>query len=247
VAGAPLRVGVAGLGTVGAALVSFCASSRVRARGAAVEVSGVSARSRSRPRPTAIDDLAWFDDPVALARAETTDSFVELIGGSDGPAKAAVEAALTAGKPVVTANKALLAEHGLELARLAESRGVPLLFEAAVMGGTPAVKMLREGLVGDDVASIAGILNGTCNFILSEMEAKGSPSPMCSPRRSGSATPSPTRRWTSEATTRPTRSCSWPRSRSAPRRTTPPPRSRGWRASRRSTSGWPATSAIASS
>src|SRR6202007_421050 len=102
-----------------------------------------------------------------------TDVFVELIGGSDGPAKAAVEAALTAGKPVITANKALIAEHGAELAALAEAKGAPLLFEAAVMGGTPAVKMLREALVGDDVMSVAGILNGTCNYILTEMEAAG--------------------------------------------------------------------------
>ncbi|MDB5459388.1 MAG: hom, partial [Caulobacteraceae bacterium] len=99
--------------------------------------------------------------------------FVELIGGSDGPAKAAVEAALNLGKPVVTANKALIAEHGQELAALAEAQGVPLLFEAAVMGGTPAVKMLREAMVGDDVLAVAGILNGTCNYILSEMEASG--------------------------------------------------------------------------
>ena len=99
--------------------------------------------------------------------------FVELIGGSDGPAKAAVEAALHAGKPVVTANKALIAEHGAELAALAEAKGVPLLFEAAVMGGVPAVKMLREAMVGDEVRSVAGILNGTCNYILTEMEATG--------------------------------------------------------------------------
>jgi homoserine dehydrogenase len=99
--------------------------------------------------------------------------FVELIGGADGSAKAAVEAALNAGKPVVTANKALIAEHGLELARLAEAKGVALTFEAAVMGGAPAVKLVRESLVGDEIASIAGILNGTCNYILSEMEASG--------------------------------------------------------------------------
>ena len=113
---------------------------------------------------------AWFDDSVALATSPSIDIFIELIGGSEGPARAAVEAALSAGKPVVTANKALIACHGAELAALAEDRGVPLLFEAAVMGGTPAVKMLREAIVGDEVALVAGILNGTCNFILSEME-----------------------------------------------------------------------------
>ncbi len=110
---------------------------------------------------------------MALAASPDNDLFVELIGGSDGPAKAAVEAALARGKPVVTANKALIAEHGAELAALAEANGAPLLFEAAVMGGTPAVKMLREAMVGDEVEAVAGILNGTCNYILTEMEATG--------------------------------------------------------------------------
>src|SRR5437899_7581847 len=151
------RVGVAGLGTVGAGLLNFLSERPdfAPAGGRAV-VTGVSARSRSRPRPFDISKLPWFDDPVALAAAPDNDVFVELIGGSDGTAKAAVETALKAGKPVVTANKALIAEHGAELAALAEAAGVPLLFEAAVMGGTPAVKMLREAMVGDDVAAVAG-------------------------------------------------------------------------------------------
>lgn len=170
------RVGIAGLGTVGTGLVRFLTEDPTFAPGGGrIEIGGVTARSRSRPRAVDVSAFPWFDDPVALARDPSIDVFVELIGGSDGPAKAAVQAALEAGKPVVTANKALLAEHGLELAALAEAKGVALLYEAAVMGGTPAVKMLREGLVGDDVESVAGILNGTCNFILSEMEAKGSP------------------------------------------------------------------------
>jgi homoserine dehydrogenase len=168
------RIGVAGLGTVGTGLIKFLTERPDFApAGGRVEIAGVSARSRSRPRPVDISAYRWFDDPVALASSPDVDLFVELVGGSDGPAKAAVEAALAAGKPVVTANKALIAEHGLELAKLAEANGAPLLFEAAVMGGTPAVKMLREGLVGDDVESVSGILNGTCNFILSEMETTG--------------------------------------------------------------------------
>ena len=168
------RVGVAGLGTVGAGLLTFLFEHPdfAPAKGRAI-VTGVSARSRSRPRPFDISNLPWFDDPVALATWPETDVFVELIGGSDGPAKAAVEAALNAGKPVVTANKALIAEHGADLAALAEAKGVPLLFEAAVMGGVPAVKIVREALVGDEIRSIAGILNGTCNYILTEMEAGG--------------------------------------------------------------------------
>ena len=167
------RIGVAGLGSVGSGLLQILQEQPDFApAGAHAVVTGVSARSRSRPRPISIEPFQWFDDPVALARSDEIDLFVELIGGSDGPAKAAVEAALSAGKPVVTANKALLAEHGLELGKLAEGKGAPLLFEAAVMGGTPAVKLLREGLVAEDVRSIAGILNGTCNFILTEMEAR---------------------------------------------------------------------------
>ncbi len=170
----PWGIGVAGLGTVGAGLLTFLSENPDFApAGGMAYVSGVSARSRSRPRPFDISGLPWFDDPVALATAESTDIFVELIGGSDGPAKAAVEAALKAGKPVVTANKALIAEHGAELAALAEAQNVPLLFEAAVMGGVPAVKVVREALVGDDIHSISGILNGTCNYILTEMEAAG--------------------------------------------------------------------------
>src|ERR1019366_70791 len=111
----------------------------------------------------------------ALATSPETDIFVELIGGSEGVAKRAVEAALKAGKPVVTANKALIAVHGAQPAALAEAHGVPLLFEAAVMGGTPAVKMLREAMVGDEVDAVAGILNGTCNYILTEMETGSRP------------------------------------------------------------------------
>ena len=170
------RLGVAGLGTVGAGLVEFLAGNPDFApAGDRAEIAGVSARSRSRPRAVDISNLRWFDDPVAMATSDDIDVLVELVGGSDGPAKAAVEAALQAGKPVVTANKALIAEHGRELAVIAEAKGVPLLFEAAVMGGTPAVKMLREAMVGDEVSAVAGILNGTCNFILSEMDATGRP------------------------------------------------------------------------
>jgi len=166
----PWRLGVAGLGVVGSALARFLAEQPAFAPGGdAVVVAAVSARTR-KDRGVDLSAAAWFDDPVALAGSPGIDVFVELIGGADGPAKAAVEAALAAGKPVVTANKALIATHGLALARMAEAKGVALLCEAAVMGGVPAVKTLREGLTGEDVGSVAGILNGTCNFILSEME-----------------------------------------------------------------------------
>jgi homoserine dehydrogenase len=164
------RVGVAGLGVVGGGLLKFLAERPdFPPSGDRVEVLAVCARSR-KDRGVDLSAAAWFDDPAALARSPDIDIFVELIGGADGPAKAAVTAALDAGKPVVTANKALIATHGLDLARLAEAKGVPLLFEAAVMGGVPAVKTLREGLAGEEVQSVSGILNGTCNFILSQME-----------------------------------------------------------------------------
>jgi homoserine dehydrogenase len=168
------RVGIAGLGTVGASLVNFLADRPMFSpTGRPVRVAAVSARSRDKRRSADISGATWFDDPVELAASSEIDLFVELIGGADGVAKAAVEQALVLGKPVVTANKALIATHGAELARLAEANGAPLLFEAAVMGGAPAVKMLREAMVGDEVDMVAGILNGTCNYILSEMEASG--------------------------------------------------------------------------
>ena len=168
------RIGVAGLGTVGGGLIDLVAKRpHFVPGGGAVVVTGVSARNRHANRAADVSSFAWFDDPIALAKSPDNDIFIELIGGSDGPAKAAVEAALAMGKPVVTANKALIACHGASLAALAEANGAALLFEAAVMGGTPAVKMLREAMVGDEVEVVAGILNGTCNYILSEMESSG--------------------------------------------------------------------------
>jgi homoserine dehydrogenase len=172
----PLRVGLAGHGTVGASTLRILRrqENALAARcGRAIRVTAVSARDRNRDRGIDLGGLAWFDDPVALASSDDIDCFVELIGGSDGPAKAAVEAALSAGKHVVTANKALLAAHGVALADLAESKGVALAFEASSAGGIPVVKTLREALAGNNVSRISGILNGTCNYILSRMEQEG--------------------------------------------------------------------------
>jgi homoserine dehydrogenase len=172
----PLRVGIAGLGTVGASVIRLLerqAGALTARAGRSIVVTGVSARDRSRERGVDTAGLAWFDDPVALARSENIDLFVELIGGDEGPARASVEAALSAGKSVVTANKALLAKHGMALARLAESRHVALAFEASVAGGIPIVKTLREGLAGNSIERVYGILNGTCNYILSRMELEG--------------------------------------------------------------------------
>jgi len=170
---APLKVGVAGLGTVGASVVRLIERQRdaLEARcGRAIEVVAVSARARGKARDADIGQLRWVDDPVALAADPAIDVFVELIGGAGDPAKAAIETALRAKKSVITANKALLARHGVDLAALAERQGVALNFEAAVAGGIPIVKTLREGLVGNKLARIYGILNGTCNYILTRME-----------------------------------------------------------------------------
>ena len=173
-----LRIGIAGLGTVGCGLVHLLGEHGSQiglASGRAIEVSAVSSRDRTKDRGIDISGVAWFDDPVALAASDGIDLFVELIGGEDGVARAAVEAALGAGKPVVTANKALLAVHGVALARLAEANSVALSFEAAVAGGIPVVKALREGLVGNEVSRVYGILNGTCNYILTRMQTEGLP------------------------------------------------------------------------
>ena len=167
----PLRIGIAGLGTVGGGLLEMIGGTGPLA--SVITVTGITARSRSRRRSVDIGALPWFDDPAALASHPEVDVFVELMGGSDGPAKHAVETALRAGKAVVTANKALLAEHGAQLKALAEAHRAELRWEAAVAGGIPAVKVLREGLAANRVEAVAGVLNGTCNYILTEMERTG--------------------------------------------------------------------------
>ncbi|TMJ28313.1 MAG: homoserine dehydrogenase [Alphaproteobacteria bacterium] len=170
---APLKVGLAGLGTVGASVVRLIERQReaLEARcGRPIEVVAVTARSRNKRRDVDVGGFRWAADAVALAGDREIDVFVEVIGGESDPAKRAVEAALSAGKSVVTANKALLARHGVALAALAEQHHVALNFEAAVAGGIPIVKTLREGLVGNSLTRIYGILNGTCNYILTRME-----------------------------------------------------------------------------
>jgi homoserine dehydrogenase len=169
----PLRLGIAGLGTVGAAVVRLLnaqARDLAARTGRAIVVTGVAARDAGRDRGVDLSGVEWIGDPVALAASDKIDLFVELIGGDEGVARQSVETALRSGKSVVTANKALLARHGLELARLAETHRVALAFEASVAGGIPIVKTLREGLAGNSVARVSGILNGTCNYILSRME-----------------------------------------------------------------------------
>jgi homoserine dehydrogenase len=171
-----LRVGIAGLGTVGAAtiLILTNAANALAARaGRPIRIVAISARTKGRDRGIDLSGYRWHDDPVDLATDPEVDLVVELMGGEEGAAKAMIEAALALGKPVVTANKALLAAHGPALAALAEKHATIIAFEAAAAGGIPVIKALREALVGNQVHRVSGILNGTCNYILSRMEAEG--------------------------------------------------------------------------
>lgn len=172
----PLRLGIAGLGTVGAGVVKIVrrhADLLAARTGRRIEISAVSARNRNKDRGVSLSGYGWEDDPVALARREDVDVFVELMGGENGPAKASVEAALAAGKDVVTANKAMLAVHGQALAERAEAAGRAIRYEAAVAGGIPVIKTLIEGLAGNEITRVMGVMNGTCNYILTRMESEG--------------------------------------------------------------------------
>lgn len=173
-----LRVGLAGLGTVGGGVVQLLRANAelIAARaGRPIEVVAVSARDRARARGFELGAVAWHADPVGLADDDAVEVVVEVMGGADGPARALVEHGLRAKKPVVTANKALLATHGAALARLVEETGGTLAYEAAVAGGIPAIKALREGLAANRLTRVAGILNGTCNYILTEMRQRQLP------------------------------------------------------------------------
>jgi len=173
-----LTLAIAGLGTVGAGTLQLLETHRdlLRARcGRSLNVIAVSARDKSRDRGVKIDGFDWYDDPVEMARNSKADVVLELIGGSDGPARKTCEVALDGAKHVVTANKALVALHGADLARRAENAGVALAYEAAVAGGIPVIKALREGLAANGISSLHGILNGTCNYILTTMRETGRP------------------------------------------------------------------------
>ncbi|MBO9194716.1 MULTISPECIES: homoserine dehydrogenase [unclassified Rhizobium] len=171
-----LKIGVAGLGTVGASLVRIIQQrSDVLAAtcGRPILITGVSARDKTKDRGIDVGGIEWFDTPEELATKGDIDVFVELVGGAEGPANIAVRAALQRGLHVVTANKALLAYHGVELAKIAEEKGALLNFEAAVAGGIPVIKALRESLTGNTISRVYGIMNGTCNYILTKMEKEG--------------------------------------------------------------------------
>ena len=171
---APLRLGLAGLGTVGIGVVKIVQehAALIEARtGRPVVITAVSARDRTKNRDADLSGYAWETDPVALARREDVDVFVEVMGGHEGPARDATEAALATGKDVVTANKALLAHHGQALALAAEAAGRVIRFEAAVAGGIPVIKALTEGLAGNRMKRVMGVMNGSCNYILTRMQA----------------------------------------------------------------------------
>ncbi len=170
----PLKIALAGLGTVGAGVVTILQRHReeiIRKCGRPIDIVAISARSKGKDRGVDLSGYKWVDTPEALAN-EDVDVVVELMGGSEGSAKNLVEASLKANKSVVTANKALLANHGVALAKLVTPQ-THLYFEAAVAGGIPIIKMLREGLAANDLKSLLGILNGTCNYILTTMEKTG--------------------------------------------------------------------------
>ena len=174
----PLRLGIAGLGTVGAGVVQILRkqATLLEARtGRPLVISAVSARSKTKDRGVNLSSYAWEDDPVALAKRDDVDVFVELMGGEDGPAKAATEAALALGKDVVTANKAMLAMHGQAMAEASEAQGSVIKYEAAVAGGIPVIKALGEGLAGNEITRVMGVMNGSCNYILTRMEDAGLP------------------------------------------------------------------------
>ncbi len=175
---APIRLGIAGLGTVGIGVIKIIqkhADLLAARSGREVAVTAVSARDRMKNRDADLSGYAWMDDPVALAQRDDIDIYVELIGGDEGIARKSVELALKSGKDVVTANKALLAMHGQELAELAEQHGRVIRYEAAVAGGIPVIKAMTESLAGNEIGRVMGVMNGTCNYILTRMESAGLP------------------------------------------------------------------------
>jgi homoserine dehydrogenase len=173
---APLKIGLAGLGTVGTGVIQLIEENRdliARRAGRPIEISAVTARDRTKDRGVDLSSYRWVDDMGDLATAGDVDVVVELVGGSDGPALTLARETLGHGRALVTANKAMIAHHGAELGALADSKNAPLKFEAAVAGGIPVIQGLRDGAAANRIDRVYGILNGTCNFILSAMERDG--------------------------------------------------------------------------
>ncbi len=171
-----LRIGVAGLGTVGRGVIKVLQQNGdvIAARaGRRIEIVAVSARQRANDRGVDLSSYRWYDDAAAMAADPGIDAVVELIGGADGAARRIAETALQNGKALVTANKALIAHHGMALAALAEEKKVPIRLDAAVAGGIPIIKAISDGLAANRCTAVFGILNGTCNYILTQMEQTG--------------------------------------------------------------------------
>ncbi|WP_415183631.1 homoserine dehydrogenase [Phaeovulum sp.] len=176
--GVPLRLGIAGLGTVGIGVVKIVqrhADLLAARTGRPITITAITARDRTKNRDADLSGYAWVEDAVTLAQRPDVDIFIELMGGHEGAANASLRAAIASGKDVVTANKALLAHHGHALALMAEAAGQVIRFEAAVAGGIPVVKSLTEGLAGNGMRRVMGVMNGTCNYILTRMESAGLP------------------------------------------------------------------------
>ena len=172
----PLRLGIAGLGTVGMGVLKILQEKQAllkRRTGRSIEITAVSARTKDKDRGMALNEYTWEEDPVKLAQRDDIDIFVELMGGQEGPALEATKTAIARGKDVVTANKAMLAHHGHALALQSEENGLVIRFEAAVAGGIPVIKSLTEGLAGNEITRVMGVMNGTCNYILTQMQATG--------------------------------------------------------------------------
>ncbi|MGB0545806.1 MAG: homoserine dehydrogenase, partial [Paracoccaceae bacterium] len=172
----PLRLGIAGLGTVGVGVIKIIQEKKslLEARtGKQIIISAVTAKNKDKERGVDLTPYPWEQDPISLVKRDDVDVFIELIGGHEGVAKEALELAIKNGKDVITANKALLAHHGQSLALIAEESGSALRFEAAVAGGIPVIKSLTEGLAGNSISKIMGVMNGTCNYILTRMESSG--------------------------------------------------------------------------
>lgn len=172
----PLVIGIAGLGTVGASVVRILQTHGeqiARRAGRPIVIAGVNAKDSTKDRGVDLNGYEWVSNPLDLVKMKDVDVIVELIGGEDGIAKDLVEKSIIAKKHVVTANKAMIAKHGFTLAKLAEDNDVGLNYEAAVAGGIPIIKALREGFAGNEINGVYGILNGTCNYILTEMRTTG--------------------------------------------------------------------------
>lgn len=172
----PLRIALAGLGTVGGGVIKLLDANRdliERRAGRPIAITAISARDRTRDRGVDLSRFCWVDDATTLAGRDDVDVVVELIGGADGPALTLARSTLASGKAFVTANKAMIAHHGVELADAAEKADAALKYEAAVAGGIPVIKGLREGAAANAIGHVYGILNGTCNYILTKMEQEG--------------------------------------------------------------------------